>query len=352
MIEGFALRVSAGALSLGLLGLLGCQSAVAEGAGRAAPRADERGAARPRLLLSGEIDAAGGQTLVVPRVPQWHVTLRWIEKDGASVKAGQKLAELDDSAFTSELTLKKIRAAQARADLAHQRNENAILRLDRQFDVERARIELEKARLEAAVDRESYPLRVYQEKQLALRRSEAALEAALDAQRSHDRTAALEERVLEIVLDKSEREIKAAEDAITALVLYAPRDGIVITNVHPWFRRKVQSGDNVWVNFALMRLPDLSTLEVRARLSDVDDGRVEPGMRVMTYLDAYPEVAVPGVIQQVSPFARELTKESLRRSFAIGVSFDRQDTSRMLPGMSVRVEVLDDEPVARSREGG
>ncbi|HTV25751.1 MAG TPA: HlyD family efflux transporter periplasmic adaptor subunit, partial [Polyangiaceae bacterium] len=196
-----------------------------------------------------------------------------------------------------------------------------------------------------------YPLRVYQEKQLELRRRESALEAALDAARSQGKSAALEERVLEITLEKREREIQTAEEAIAALVLYAPRDGMVVTGVHPWFQRKVQSGDNVWVNFALMRLPDLSTLEVHARLSDVDDGRVEPGTKVMTYLDAYPELGFPGVIQEVSPLAREMSPESVRRSFAVRVSLEQVDAVRMLPGMSVRVEVLGD-AAPRPAEGG
>jgi HlyD family secretion protein len=331
---------------------LGCQPAVAEGAGRASPRADEREVPRPRLLLTGEIDAASGQSLVVPRVPQWNVTLRWIEKDGTAVKTGQKVAEIDDSVFTAELTQKKIAAAQARADLLHQRNESAIVRLDKRFDVEQARIELEKARLAAAVDPESYPLRVYQEKQVELRRRESALATALDAERAFERSSALEDRVLEIALEKREREIQAADEAIAALVLYAPRDGIVIRGVHPWFQRKVQSGDNVWVNFALMRLPDLSTLEVRARLSDVDDGQVQPGMRVMTYLDAYPELGFPGAVQSMSPIARELWEQSLRRSFAVTVSLDQADAARMLPGMSVRVEALSEARAPRTAEGG
>jgi multidrug resistance efflux pump len=112
----------------------------------------------------------------------------------------------------------------------------------------------------------------------------------------------------------------------------------------------VQSGDNVWVNFPLMSLPDLATLEVHAWLSDVDDGRVEPGMRVTTYLDAYPQLSFPGAIQSVSPVAREIWQGSLRRAFAVDVSFDQVDVSRMLPGMSVRVEVPS--AAARAAEGG
>jgi multidrug resistance efflux pump len=327
------------ALAVACCALWGCQPAAAERTGPVAARTEAGGSGPSRLLLTGQIDAAAGQTLVVPMVPQWQVTLRWIESDGVVVKQGQKVAELDDSAFTADLTQKKIAAAQTRADLLHQRNESVIAALDRRFDADQARIELDKARLAAAVDADSYPLRLYQEKQVELRRREEALETALDAERAQQKTAVLEARVLEIALDKAEREIKAAEDAIAALSLYAPRDGLVIRGVHPWFRRKVQSGDNVWVNFPLMRLPDLATLEVRAWLSDVDDRRVEPGTRVTTYLDAYPELGFPGAIQHVSPVAREMSRQSLRRSFVVGVSFDRVDVQRMLPGMSVRVEV-------------
>jgi multidrug resistance efflux pump len=329
-------------LLLGCL-TLGCDGAIADavaGGGARDVVANERGPGLARLLLTGEIDAARGQTLAVPRQPQWNVTLRWIEKDGTQVKAGQKVAELDDSAFSAELTQKKIAAEQARNDVLHQKNESAIVRLEKSFAVEEARIELEKARLEASVDRDSYPLRVYQEKQVELQRREAALARALDEQRAYEQSGALELRVLEIALDKREREVQAAEAAIRALSLTAPSDGIVLTNVHPWFQRKVQSGDNVWVNFALMRLPDLTTLEIVARLSDVDDGRIRPGERVVAHLDAYPELSFPGRVVEVGPIAREMSPNSLRRSFAVRIALDQIDAERMLPGMSVRVEVL------------
>jgi HlyD family secretion protein len=321
---------------------LSCEPAAAENGEPSAARADEVGEAPSRLILTGEIDAAEGYTVAVPRVPQWNVTLRWLEKDGARVEAGQKLAELDDSVFTLELTQKKIAVAQARAERLHQKHESDIVALDKRFAVEEARVLLEKARLDASVDRDSYPLRIYQEKQLALRRAEFALEKALDDQRAQQKGSLLEAEVLGIALEKREREIEAADAAIAALSLDAPMAGIVITEMHPWWQRKVQSGDNVWVNLPLLRIPDLSTLRVRARLSDVDDARVESGMRVATYLDAYPDLVFPGTVTEVGPIAREMSRESLRRSFSVLVELDRVDPALMLPGMSVRVEVMQD----------
>jgi multidrug efflux pump subunit AcrA (membrane-fusion protein) len=310
------------------------------------PGAGEPGPLPTRLLLTGEINAAEGQILAVPRVPEWHVTLRWIEKDGVRVEAGQKVAELDDSAFTRELTQKKIALEQARSNLLHQKNESAITLLDKRFDVEQAQINFRKARLGAAVDRDSYPLRVYQEKQLELQRSEFSLEKAKDALRAYEAAVQLEARVLEIELERRRREVESAETAIAALSLVAPQSGIVVSALHPWFQRKMQSGDNVWVNLPLMRLPDLSTVEVHAWLSDVDDGRLPEGARVVTYLDAYPDEPFAGTVTMVSPVAREVSPRSLRRSFAVRIALDEVDPERMLPGMSVRVEVESDPPVS------
>lgn len=335
--------IGARALLTGLLVLLVACAGAKASEPEAVPPPDERrlvrGDLRERWLLTGQLETAVAEAVVVPRTPEWNITLRWIEKDGARVKAGQKIAELDDSAFARDLLDKKLAAAKAKTDLEHQERESAVQALERAFAVDEARIALEKAKLEAAVAPDSYPLRVYQEKQVALRRREVALEKALDEQRAQREAARLEARVLAIALEKRQREIAQAEQAIEALTLEAPRDGLVIVGVHPWLRRKFESGDNVWVGLPLLMLPELSTMRVSALLSDVDDGRVQPGMRAQCFLDAYPGMSIGGTVTDVSAIAREPPQRSLRRSFFVNVELDRVDLDRMLPGMSVRVEV-------------
>ena len=58
-------------------------------------------------------------------------------------------------------------------------------------------------------------------------------------------------------------------------MLNAPRDGIIVIGEHPWEGRKFHVGDTVQPGWTIVSLPDLSAgMEVRAELSDVDDGRV------------------------------------------------------------------------------
>jgi multidrug resistance efflux pump len=298
-----------------------------------------RGDLSQSLLLTGELDTEAAENLVVPRVPQWNIALRWLAKDGTLVKKGEPVAELDNSNFAADLADKKLAAARSASDLAHQVSQDAIIAADKIFALDTAKISLEKARLSAAIDKDALPLRDYQERQVELERARAAFERAQDDLAAHRKSSALEAQIRGIALGKSQREIQAAEQAIRELVLRAPCDGLVVASTHPWFQRKVQGGDNVWVGLSLVRLPELSTMHVNARLSDVDDGRLAVGMPSVSYLDAYPELEFPGVITEVSPVAREPSRDSWRRSFKVTIALEHIDLERMRPGMSVRVEV-------------
>jgi hypothetical protein len=331
-----------------LLPLLGCAGAGAEtdaaaagGVGAAGPDlVARRGTLRERLVLSGELRAGRAAALVVPRTPSWQLQIRWMEKDGTPVRAGQKVVELDNSQFTSDLDEKRLTATQAADDLEKGRAEAATALAEKQFAVEEKKNELAKARIAASVPQSLLPLREYQERQLKLRKAEVAVEKA-EADLTAQRQGSAADLAMHAVdLAKAQREIRAAETAISALVLTAPKDGIVLAAEHPWEGRKIQAGDNVYVGMPVMSLPDLSSLAVDATLSDVDDGRVRPGMTALCTLDAYPGESFTARVVEVSAVAREAARSSLLRSFKVLLGLDRVDTARMRPGMSVKVEVL------------
>ena len=65
-----------------------------------------RGEIVERVLLTGQLRAANSVDLIVPKTDQWNLTIRWMAEDGASVKAGDKVLEFDNSAFTNGLQQK------------------------------------------------------------------------------------------------------------------------------------------------------------------------------------------------------------------------------------------------------
>jgi HlyD family secretion protein len=324
--------------------LAGCSGTGARAeSSREAGLTAHRGTFRQRLILSGELAAERGDSLNVPRTNAFQLTIRWLAPDGVPVKAGDPVVAFDNSQFSSDLEEKRLSASQAGSDLATAKADVKTGAAERRFNVEKARADLEKAKLDAAIPKELLALREYQERQLALKRAETELAKAEEVLRSESRVSDTDVELKKISLDKSQREIHTSEEAIEALNLKAPRDGMVLVGTHPFEGRKLQVGDSVWPGMSVATLPDLSSMMVQANLSDVDDGRIKPGMQVVCTLDAYPDTPYRGRVVDVSPVARESQRSPLLHYFPVRIALENVDTRHMRPGMSVRVEVLEAE---------
>jgi multidrug resistance efflux pump len=318
----------------------GCAGSAEGGRGAGSDLVVRRGDLRPRLLLTGELESARAVELKVPRTPSWQVQIRWLAEEGTPVHAGDRVAELDNSSFTGELEEKRATAEDATTELARKEAEARSSLAEKQFAVEQQRAELEKARIAAAVPPDLLSAREHQDRQLAVRRAEVGLAKAEKDLAALREGSAADLELQRITLQRSQREIAQSETAIQQLILRAPRDGMVIAAEHPWEGRKLREGDNVFVGVTVAILPDLSTLEVRADLSDVDDGRVKPGMEAVCTLDAYPGQSFHGRVVDIAAVAQGSPRQPLLRSFPVRIRLDRLDPAKMRPGMSVRVEIL------------
>ncbi len=331
---------SACLLLLGCLGLLaGCSGSGARAESRGGLTV-HRGPFRQRLILSGELAAERGETLAVPRTDTFQLQIRWMAPDGTPVKAGDPVVAFDNSQFASDLEEKRLSASQAGTDLATAEAALKTTEAERRFNVAKARSELEKAKIAAAVPQEILPLREYQDRQLARKRAETELAKAEEVLATETRASGTGVQIQQISLEKSRRQIHTAQESIDALTLKAPRDGMVLVGQHPFEGRKLQLGDSIWTGIPVATLPDLSSMVVHANLSDVDDGRITEGAEVLCTLDAYPAITYRGRVVEISPVARESQRNPLLRYFPVRIALDKADTGRMRPGMSVRVEVL------------
>jgi multidrug resistance efflux pump len=297
---------------------------------------NRRGDFESYLLLTGTLEAVRSTQLTAPNVPISELQIRWMEEDGAFVRAGQKVLEFENATFAGEIEDKKLTRRKEEKELQRLVAQSRADAAEKAFAVQTKEVELEKARLEADVPKEFLPLREFQEKQLALERTRTELEKARQELEAHSRTQAEERALKELQLEKTVYDIRAAEDAIDALALEAPLDGVLVVATIPWEGRKVQVGDNVWPGFILLELPDLSEMLIRALLSDVDDGRLRPGMKAV---DAHAEVDFPGEVESITPVAQETSPRSLRRAFTVQVRLGRTDPDRMRPGMAARVRI-------------
>lgn len=296
-----------------------------------------RGTFAGDVVLTGELRAARGEELAVPRLPQWQTTIKWIAPDGAEMKQGDRVVELDNSTFSTNLDAKRQAVAQAQQQLQQKEAEWTADTLEKQLDVERKRSEYNKTKLDAMVPREVVSARDFNDRQMKFKRAEVELAKAIDVLTSQRMSVKSDRDNLLLSLQKAQRELTVAERAINELILRAPHDGIVVIRDHPWEGRRLQEGDGVFIGLTLAQFPEMGSLQVEADLADVDDGRIGAGMPATIVLDAYPGMSFPGRIASISSVAQESSRTSLRRAFRVIVALDRLDAVRMRPGLSSRV---------------
>jgi hypothetical protein len=228
-------------LLLGLGAAAGCGRA--EVAPRASDRAASTGAAEGlpvrqgpferHLTLTGEIDTVSAVELKVPRVPNGQVPIRYLAPEGAEVKAGDVVVELDSTTFVLEIKDRTLQLNQAEIDLQRQLSQNGVAEADKALDVERKRAAVRRAEVDADVPEGILPKRDYLEKQLVLERARADLARAEDALASQKVGAAADVKLKRIAVEKLRRAVDIAEQAIATLTLRTTEAGTVIINDQP-----------------------------------------------------------------------------------------------------------------------
>lgn len=324
-----------------ILVLAACHGAAEKQAAHAVTRTATvtRGDLNDRVLLTGDLRAPSSVDLTSPRTETWMIAIRWLAKDGADVKAGERVLEFDNTAVTSTLEQKKLQLIEAEMAYRSAKDLSAIETENKKNALDQHRVAFEKARVKADVPEDLVSKREFQERQLAKKQMEAEVKKAEGEYIAQGQEAKLDLEVKQIELDKAKRAIETAEKTINDLVLKAPKDGVVVIDDHPWEGRKFHENDQVQPGWAIVSMPDITQpMEVRSQLSDVDDGRVSVGMVGACTLDAYPADPIACTVLDITPVARPTKNEnSQRREFAVRLSLAKTDPARMRPGMSVKI---------------
>ena len=325
------------------LGALGCSDEIAARtaeAEAAIPLRVERADLEQRVVLTGELVAERAAVVVAPVVPIWPLQVRWIVDDGIDVDRGDRIMEFDNAQLASRLEDERSSIIEARSRLDQTMARVASEEEEAGLELERRRAALRKAEINADLPEglTSSKERAEKGKELEQARLERVqAETTLAAKGEGGAAAVADSR---LALGGAQRALARTEASLERLVLRAPRSGMVVISEQWRENRAIRDGDQVWPGVTVARIPDLTTLVVHARLYDVDDGLVQPGMGVRATLDAFGGELFEGTVRKVEPIAQPVSSTSDRRAFHVVVDIGELDSKRMVHGMSVKLEVF------------
>src|SRR6185295_8740406 len=155
----------------------------------------------------------------------------------------------------------------------------------------------------------------------------------------HDQADAASLRILELQRDRQRVAMDRAQTNIERLSIRAPLKGMVAQqNI---FRANsnghAQEGDQLYRGQAILSIFDPSEMMVRCLVAETDGAALVEGTQVKVYLDAYPDVALPGHFEYASPMAASALGSPIK-TFTAVFKLDKTDP-RLLPDLSAAVVI-------------
>jgi HlyD family secretion protein len=268
-------------------------------------------------------------------------------KNGAKVSAGDMVAEFDPTVQQRTLETKQSELKQAESEI--ERTEAELTRR-----VQAARSELDEARqavLRAKLDVQGNELRPRIEAEnlvLTLSNAEShvsELEQKVEGERI---ASAADVAIARQKRDKALFDVRETQRIIGSLEIRAPAAGQIsllpnyraggpFSRAAPEFKR----GDRAWFGAAIAELPDLTAVQMNARVDEFDRGRLQAGSTVRVRVDAVPDRDLTGTLQDISVVAKpDFSSWPPVRNFDMVIAMADGDP-RLRSGMSgsARVEL-------------
>lgn len=221
-------------------------------------------------------------------------------EEGMKVKAGQVLAQLDNTNVKASLTLSEAQLHATKAAM------------------EETQVRLKEAERELA--RETELLK----KKVSTEAEHDKAEAAVMALR-----AKLHQQQADIVV--SEKTIGTWKQQMEDAIIKAPFDGVVTSkNAQPGEMISPMSAGG-FTRTGICTIVDMQSLEIEIDVNESYINRVQPGQQVEATLDAYPDWKIPCKVIAIIP-----TADRQKSTVKVRVGFDKLDP-RILPEMSVKV---------------
>lgn len=297
----------------------------------------EVGTLEKKVLLDGDLQAVRARTLFGTA----EAKITFMPAEGTKVKTGDRLVEFDNSTVSNRILEIKQQIITSENQLVEiQSNHESGLR-DLEASLSQYWLAFQQAKIDAAVPINLIARRDYQERQLLFEKTETEYNSHLAKieKKKLEQQAELQAKNLE--KEKLVVELQKLENDLNELNLKAPTDGIVIYADHIFEPRKVQVGDVVWSGFPVVNLPDLTELELLAKVNEVDGPRLSIGQTAQVFLDSYPDIKINGKIKDISQTAAKAgtSRSDTTKIFKVVVSLEKTLTDIMKPGMSAQVEV-------------
>jgi HlyD family secretion protein len=260
------------------------------------------------LEIRGEIRPLKSIVLASP-MQAGELQIVKLARNGAMVQPGEVIVQFDGSTLRRTMEEKQselrqaeaeIEQARAQAQLVEEQNATALMKAT--YDIERAKLDVNQGDTVSRIE--------YEQARLALADAEERLRELKEKVHSDQTAAETDIAARRRKREKAIFDLRRAEHALESLELRAPSAGMV--NILANFRsgamfggqQEFREGDRAWPGAAILELPDLSSVHLRAQIDESDRGRLNTGQEATVQIEAIPGRDFRAQVQDISVLTR------------------------------------------------
>jgi len=294
------------------------------------------------LRLKGTTEAIHSRAILAPVLSGQQVgilTVTHLMPAGSHVKKGDLLVEFDRQAQVRDYLDKQaeynklvdqVSEAQAKESAARAKDETEVHQAE--SDLHTAELEMKRTELMSRIDEEKAQETLEQAKATL-----AQLKETFGLKRSAAQAGI---RILEIQRDRTQRIMQNAQANAELMQIRSPLDGVVVLETI-WKQGRIaepQEGDQIRPGVQFMQVVDPTAMQVQVPANQADVLNLRTGQLAEVHLDAYPDLILPGKLEQIAPVGRGGDFSAKVRIFSAIFSIQGSDT-RLMPDLSAAVDV-------------
>jgi HlyD family secretion protein len=292
-----------------------------------------------KVHATGQLQSAASFYVGCPSVERvWRYTISNMAPEGTAVKKGDLILSFDAREIAQRLQLKQAELDTSAKELERMRLQELQTREDLALKFEEEKVNKQKAFRKADVPEDLVAPMEFKKKQMELelaelqeKLAETRLSAQIAGMKSRIQVQESKVRLLTAEVERLMRDIQKMN-------VLAPKEGIVVYTPD-WNGKKKVVGDMCWLGETLLELPDLSQMQMKAVILEVQAGRVKTGQPAEVRLDSNPDRVYKGVVSSLGTVFRVKSDSQPAIVFDAVIDLSESDPELMRPGMAAGVDI-------------
>ncbi len=290
------------------------------------------------IHAEGELEAVKSTPITAPAASRRPQTLAWIKPQFSEVKEGEVVARFDGSNFQLEVD---------ETNFEIQKIMYSMLAKDREIDNTKFSFDAEAQVIDYEYDLAKQfniddPLLYTKIEMIEAGDNEEFLKAKAHhidkIEDNFEEKSESEKAVLQSNKQKQVAKLEMNNASLSALEVRAPHDGLFVLEPS-WDGSLPEPGKSVFPGAKLAKLPDLSEMQAKVFVPEVEAIGIKEGVAVTVSLHAFPDSSFEGKVSSISQTAQPKERDNPVKYFTVTVALDVKNNELLKPGQRLDASI-------------